>query len=156
MKVSSDTLPGLLMDGWGEVTDDLHDISGRVIEKDPDARLVVGHDSGVLALAKYVRNEEWIPGGGWVVAMRFRDEFSEDRMFYGEPDARLLTQMDKCDMQKRDPVKEAAKYRVMQQLQEVQKLSRTREWARERAEVTVHKYRKKVGRKAPKIFVPGR
>lgn len=156
MRVSSETLPGLFMEPWAEVSDDMFGIADQIKQKDSTCRLVVNREDGVFALAKYIDNQSWMDEPGWVVAMRFRDLTEDDHLYrVTPPDARLVRQMEAGDMRKRDPQREAQKFRVMAKMQKLKELQKIRDtYSGPVAEETLHTWRKKTSRKAPRIYVP--
>lgn len=75
---------------WRLVEADLYDITGRVREYDPDARLVVNED-GEIGLARWDRNSRLIPGGALIFARECVDWTRPDTpSLVGTPDARVL------------------------------------------------------------------
>ena len=80
------TLP--LDPGWRVVEGDLHDISRRVQEYDPDARLVRDDQSGALGLARIMRGSALMPEDFMIFAAHSLDPETGQRL-YGEPDARV-------------------------------------------------------------------
>lgn len=75
--------------GWRFVEADLHDIAGRVIQYDADARLVRNDESGQLGLARWMRSNLFANGGYWSLARTLFD-LDTDLPLLGEPDARVL------------------------------------------------------------------
>lgn len=78
---------------WRLVEGDLYDITGRVREYDPDARLVISED-GSLGLARLMRDSALMPGGAMILARTCVDWGAVDcdplPDLLGEPDARVL------------------------------------------------------------------
>lgn len=74
--------------GWRVVEGDLHDISRRVQEYDPDARLVRDDQSGALGLARVMRGNVLMPEEFLTFVAYSLDPATGQRL-YGEPDARV-------------------------------------------------------------------
>lgn len=85
---------------WRLVEGDLYNITGRVREYDPDARLIIGED-GQLGIARYVRESALMPGGVILPARTCVDwsAVGQDPLpdLVGEPDARVLWDMRVAD-----------------------------------------------------------
>lgn len=75
--------------GWRFVERDLHDIAGRVMEYDRDARLIREDETGQLGLARWQRSNLMLGGGYWALAKKMHD-LDTDLPLLGEPDARCL------------------------------------------------------------------
>lgn len=142
---------GLFTDNWRFVEEDLHDITERVKQYD-EAAALVRHESGYLGIARYVYHEI-SPGGVWLIAFTLSDPASADGHWYGEPDGRVIEQMARGDMQKRDPQKMARNVKRMLMLHEAKLLQQAKEQVMGDPEVFVHRYRKMEGQKR-KIVVP--
>jgi len=140
---------GLLTQNWRFIEDDLYGIADRVIEYDPDARLGI-HTDGRLGLLRFARTEV-TPGGAWVVAFNLSDPASLDGYWYGEPDSRVIDQMCRADLHKRDPKDAARKLKTLLQLEEFRREVEAREEREEISEQFLHRYRKAEGQKR-KIF----
>jgi hypothetical protein len=142
---------GIMTQHWRFVEDDLYGIADRVIEYDEDARLAI-HTEGRLGIVRYAR-AEWAPEGAWVVAFNLNDDDSVDGYWYGEPDARVLDQMGRADLRRKDVATRTRQLRRLWQLHELAQELDDREEARELAERTIHRYRNAEGQKR-RIYVP--
>jgi hypothetical protein len=140
---------GLLTQNWRFVEDDLYGIADRVIEYDSDARLGI-HIDGRLGILRFAKTEV-TPGGAWIVAFNLDDPLSLDGYWYGEPDSRVIEQMGRADLHKRDPIDAARKLKALLQLEEFRREVEAREEREEVSEQFLHRYRKAEGQKR-KIF----
>lgn len=144
-------MPGRLS-GWRFVEGDLHDIVGRVVEYDRDARLVRDSTTGQLGLARWVCGRGFIQGGRWSLARRLHDPRT-DRPLTGEPDGRVIQIMRAADSWGRDM---RAWYR---DLEAAEAAAERREHAQmhdehgDPAERFVHAMRKDVSAR-PRAFIP--
>ena len=75
--------------GWRIVEGDLYDISRRVQEYDPDARLVREDESGAFGLARCATNHPLLPGEVITLAARCLD-YRDKQPLTGTPDARVV------------------------------------------------------------------
>ena len=142
---------GLMTQNWSFVDDDLHDISARVKEYDKDAALGI-HADGHLGILRFVK-ADFIPEGGWIVAFNLDDPLSEDGRWYGEPDGRVIEQMGRGDLHRRDPRDAVKKLKLMWKLNELRQMAEDAEYARDLADRTLFKYRQREGQKR-RIYVP--
>ncbi len=78
--------------GWRVVEGDLYNISRRVREYAPDARLVCDPQTGELGLAHFNRFSNIIPGGSMQLARTCVD-WRTGEALVGTPDARVITDM---------------------------------------------------------------
>lgn len=142
---------GLYTDNWRFVEEDLYGITDRVIEYDKDARLAC-HEDGRLGIARWVQ-DSYCPGGTWLIAFNLTDPISEDGYWRGEPDARVVDQMARGDMQRQDPAKFARNVKRMLQFQEIKMLQQAKEQMLGDPDKFIFRYRKMEGQKR-NIFVP--
>lgn len=150
MKIG-EPVEGLMTHNWSFVVEDLHDITQRVKQYDQSAALGV-HTDGHLGILRHV-TADYIPEGGWVVAFNLDDPATEDGRWYGEPDGRVIEQMGRADLHKRDPIDAARKLKLMWKMEELRQMAEDAERARDLADRTIFKYRKKEGQKR-RIYVP--
>lgn len=136
---------GLMTQHWRFVDEDLYGITDRVIQYDADARLGIHYD-GHLGILRFVK-ADFAPEGAWIVAFNLDDPDSPDGRWYGEPDARVIDQMGRGDLHKRDPKDSVRKLKRMWQLEELRQELEGRAMAREMAEKMIFEYRKKKGQK---------
>ena len=142
---------GLMTQNWSFVESDLYNICERVKEYDKDAALGV-HTDGHLGLLRYVVTD-FAPSGAWIVCFNLDDPLTEDGRWYGEPDSRVLDQMARADLHKREPRDLVKKLQLMWKLEQFRQEAEDAEYARDLADRTIYKYRKKEGQKR-RIYVP--
>lgn len=136
---------GLLTQNWRFVEDDLYGITDRVMDYDSNARLAA-HLDGRLGIVRFVQTAV-TPGGAWIVAFNLSDPLSPDGYWYGEPDGRVIEQMGRGDLHKRDPKKHMRALETLVKLEEFRQVVEEREAAREFAEKFMFDYRKVEGQK---------
>jgi hypothetical protein len=150
-------VPALLSD-WRFIAQDTHDISRRVRELDPDARLAMEMDGGCLGIVRRVVLPvdpdvlQADPHDTWIIGFRAADE--DGNPLTGEPDARILEQMrlrDSWRLQNPERFRRAAERAVAMREHQLQQL--TRERAREFAETYLWAGRRYAGIKH-NIYVP--
>lgn len=110
--VVGDEVKGVMCNGARFITSDANNIAERVREENDRARLV-RLPSGQLGLVEWFPREKMgegnvedkaktsiqAHGGAWFLVLSFSDDDGEPMT--GEPDARILTQMQKFDVRKR-------------------------------------------------------
>lgn len=150
MKVG-EPVEGLMTQNWSFVEGDLHDICDRVKQYDSQAALGV-HTDGHLGILRFVYTD-FAPGGAWIVCFNLDDPLTEDGRWYGEPDSRVLDQMGRADMHKRDMRDMVKKLQLMWKLEQFRQMAEDAEYSRDLADHTIHEYRKREGQKR-RIYVP--
>jgi len=148
------SVPGIMTEGVFFVVDDQYNIHQRVKDYDPDSALVCNvEDQHSLGIARFVRDEQWAPGGAWVIAFWCNDQVTGDRIC-GEADARILELQKDFDTRSRGHAEKTAhRIRMALMMREYRQAAKRRELAGDLAEKTVNRWQKARGLKH-KIFVP--
>lgn len=140
---------------WRTVEDDLYDITGRVREYDPDARLII-NEAGDLGLARYDRSSSLIPGGCLILARECVDWTRPDTpALTGTPDARVLWDQRMSDAHRiRNMDSWNRAMRDRRQRAELRRRLTRAEWSRDMAERFVNIHQRKDRGYRPTIRVP--
>ena len=147
----------VLFPEWRLVEADRYDITGRVREYDPDARLVVNED-GELGLARFDKHSSLMPGGALIYARTCVDWAAGTNPLpelVGTPDARVLWDQRVTDAHRiRNFDTWNRAMRDKRRAAEARRKLRNRDWNREMAERFVNiAHRKDLGWR-PTIRVP--
>ena len=138
--------------GWRFVERDLHDIAGRVVEYDGDARLVRSDETGQLALARWHRSNLLLGGGYWLLARVIHD-LDTDLPLAGEPDGRVLRFQRAADNRGRDLADWRRRARRAEWMRDKRERDQMDDEHGDMAEKFVHALRKDVSAK-PRAYVP--
>jgi hypothetical protein len=143
-------VPNLLGDVWRFVAEDQHDIARRVQVIDPDARLAMNTSTQQLGIVRHIRVGPAVeaigmdPQNTWIIAFKVREE--DGTPCTGEPDARVLEQMQRFDTwTKRNPERARDVAEKVVRHREQQREKAERERARAMAESYIQWGRRRYG-----------
>lgn len=137
--------------GWRPVEDDLHGIAGRVMEYDPDARLVREDETGHLGIMRWITSDVFIGGGYWAFVRTMHDLDTDVPLTF--PDARVIRWMRSSDSRGRSLRKWAETSKYAHWMREKRAEDAMRDENREHAERFVNALKKDVSAR-PRAVIP--